>query len=365
MALAAIAALWFIVHAVVHAAAAAHQRRTAVSVAVVVQCTTDAALHADGAHDDDVHGVHVTSADAGSLTMTGKRFKAPRAAALVSAFLEREAAAANALDALSPPKTVTLRPLQRTPLVRAAAAKKEHAAGSLALRKKPTGVLWRLKRWVQTELRWQAREMRTLGRALRRCCGGSRDAVGKVFRLVRCRGTAVRDAAEDATDPAHEAACALVHPGSAPTAVLFEVTFHFGVSGRDAAAVWRQRLRTEAQLAQLEAALGATLAEGAESDEKAQDFTASELRQVGTVTISLLDDEPHACLDKKRAMSARLSMAHGGAGVEAGASAAADAAARSFGLAPPVAKRLAAVLLLSLRDAADDARAPRPSDAAV
>ena len=94
----------------------------------------------------------MSTADAGTLAMRGKRFKAPLAASLATAFLEQEASAANALDSLRAPWTVTLRPLQRTPLVRAAATKKEHA-GALALRKKPSGLLWRLKRFVGAELR--------------------------------------------------------------------------------------------------------------------------------------------------------------------------------------------------------------------
>ena len=346
VAIAGVAALWFIVHIVIHAVTAGHQRRTAVTVAILAQCTTAAQLHADAAHDDDVHGADSTAADAGSLAMTGKRFKAPRAAALATAVLAREAAAANTLDLLPPPRSVTLRPLQRTPLVRAAASKKEHA-GALALRKKPNNIFWKLKRFIGTELRWQAREFRTLARFLRRCWGGSRDAVGKVFRLVPCTGAAVRDAADDATDPAHVTACALLHPGGAPTAVLFEATFSFGLAGRNAGAAWRQCLRNDAQLEQLEAALAAALRDGDGIKPSDNDSEPPELRQVGAVAVTLLDDEPHACLDKKRAAGMRLSSA------PSPGEAPADAAAvRSFGLAAPVAKRLAAVLLLSLRDTA-------------
>ena len=370
-AIAGVAALWIIVHTVAHALIAAHRRRTCVTVAVVLQCTTAAQLHADEKHDDDVHGVHVSNADAGSLSMAGKRFKAPLAASLLSAFLAQEAASANAADMLPPPRHVALRPLQRTPLVRAAAAKHEHKAGALALRKKPSNVFWRLKRFILTELRWQAREFRTVARFLRRCCGGSRDAVGKVFRLVPCAGAAVQQAAADGADPAHALARQLAQrEGGAATTVLFEASFHFGVAGRDAAAVWRQRLRTESQLLDLEAALVDALRTGelrvsskeASAASRAGDAAndePTELKRVGVAAITLLDDEPHANLDKKRAITGRFAQAPEKA--DAPEEHASDAAARSFGLAPAVATRLAAVLLLSLHD--DTAAAAAPIDA--
>ena len=68
--------------------------------------------------------------------------------------------------------------------------------------------------------------------------------------------------------------------------------------------------------------------------------------------MTLLDDE-HANLDKKRAPSARITHAPATAPEEQSS----GAAARSFGLAPPVAARLAALLLLSLRDDASDGAA--------
>ena len=138
-----------------------------------------------------------------------------------------------------------------------------------------------------------------------------------------------------------------------PTAVLFEATFHFGATHRAAAAAWRQALRAEAPLTRLEAALSSALQP---ADAKAPEPT--ELRQAGAVVAALLDDEPHANLDKKR--SGSKAAAH-----DADAAAAAtEPAACSFGLAPPVAKRLAMVLLLSLRDgAAAEERAPLPPPA--
>jgi hypothetical protein len=350
VAIAGVAALWFVVHAVIHAVTMAHQRRTCVTVALVVQCATRAQLHDDAVHDDEVHGAHAASDPAtATLAMTGKRFKAPAAAGVLMSQLALEAAAANASHALPLPHRVTLRPLQRTPLVRAAAAKHDHKAGALALRKKPTGALWRLKRFLLSELHWQARELRTLGRFLRRCCSRSHDPVGKVFRLVPCRGGAVRDAASDAAEPAHELACALMRDDAAPTAVLLDATFSFGMFGRDAAVAWRQALRSAPQLAQLEAALAAALSSGGAKEEG----EPIELTRVGAVFAALLDDEPHANLDKKRAASMRISTS-----AAAAATVQRDAdAARSFGLAPPVAARMAALLLLSLRDTAAPARA--------
>ena len=353
VAIAGVAALWFIVHAVVHACTMAHQRRTCVTIALVVQCATGAQLYDDAANDDDdVQGdQHASEANAASLAMVGKRFKAPAAAAVLLAVLAREAADATSSDALPPPQRVTLRPLQRGPLVSASAAKSEHKAGALALRKKPTGALWRLKRFLLSELHWQAREMRSLGRFLRRCCGRSHDAVGKVFRLVPCRSAAVRDAAADAADPAHDLASTLLRDDAAPTAVLFEATFSFGIAGRDAASAWRQCLRDAAQLAKLEAALGAGLFMGKAAE------ASLELTRVGAVFSALLDDEPHANLDKKR--DAAKHVQHEEAQEEAHA-------ARSLGLAPPVAARRAALLLLSLRDTAQAAAVDvATADAAV
>jgi hypothetical protein len=343
VAIAGVAALWFIVHAVIHSCTMAHQRRTCVTVALVVQCATGAQLYDDVANDDDdVQGAqHVSEPDTASLAMVGKRFKAPAAAAVLLAVLSAEAMEATAADALPPPQRVTLRPLQRGPLVSAAAVKSGHKAGALALRKKPTGVFWRLKRFVLSELHWQARELRSVGRFLRRCCGRSHDAVGKVFRLVPCRGAAVRDAAADASDPAHDLACQLTQrDDAAPSAVLFEATFSFGFAGRDAASAWRQCLRVAPQLEKLESALSAALSQ---AGGKTADPASSELTRVGAVFAALLDDEPHANLDKKRGAAAahmQLDEVH---------------AARSLGLAPPVAARRAALLLLSLRDTAQPA----------
>jgi hypothetical protein len=366
VAIAGVAALWFIVHAVIHAVTMAHTRRTCVTVALVVQCAAaDATLHDDAAHDDEVHGGAHDDASrpaTATLAMTGKRFKAPLAAGVLLAALTSEAAAANAVDAMPPPLRVTLRPLQRTPLVRAAAAKHAHHAGVRALRKKPVGPAWRLKRFILSELHWQARELRSLGRFFRRCCGHSHDPVGKVFRLVPARGAAVRDAAADAHEPAHELACALMREddAAAPTAVLFDATFSFGFAGRDAAVAWRQAMRSAPQLERLEAALAAALISSSGGDAKAGE-TQIELTHVGAVFAALLDDEPHANLDKKRAAVMRVSTWPASAAAAATPMTVAQQreanAARSLGLAPTVAARMAALLLLSLTDTAAPARA--------
>ena len=80
-----------------------------------------------------------------------------------------------------------------------------------------------------------------------------------------------------------------------------------------------------------------------------------ELHNVGAITLALLDDEAHANLDKKRKAATHATIQLGsteGAATKVGQT----AGERSFGLAPAVAKRLAAVVLLSLRDTTAQAR---------
>jgi hypothetical protein len=108
--------------------------------------------------------------------------------------------------------------------------------------------------------------------------------------------------------------------------------------GRDAAAAWRQQLRAEEALEALEAGLAADVAAD----------PSCELRRLGAVAVALLDDAPHARLDTKNEAARRVtSRLHVDA---AAAAASADKDGRSFGIAPPVAARLAAVLLLAAHD---------------
>ena len=314
-AIAGLVVLWLPVHAAVHAVQAAYTRRTAVTVAL--------AIRLDGCRPDQrgarLYRLGVGGADgdveAEEKELAGRRFGAPKLAAAVIDLLAIEAAAAASADLQLPPRRPALRPLLRTPLVAALGAKAAtNASQRLAARKKPTGLAWRMKRWITSELHWQAREMRHALRALRRCCGGSRDPVGKAFRAV----------------PA-------VHGGSA--AVLVEVTWRFCWMGRNSAACWRRRLRDAAQLAALESVLAAGLAASAVEVLVQQPGTDAAGVAGSAVVLALLDDEPHANLDKKLKAKRTTSVADPGV-LEA------DADGRSAGVAPAVAVRLEAVLEL-------------------
>jgi hypothetical protein len=118
---------------------------------------------------------------------------------------------------------------------------------------------------------------------------------------------------------------------------VFEFTWSFGWRGRDAATAWRCRLRDEALLAPLEEALASALDDGGSSAVEVRVLPAS--APGGSVFIALLDDEPHASLDKKRG---------GGAPApEKSSTDDADAAlGKATGLAPAVAHRLQVVLRL-------------------
>jgi hypothetical protein len=332
VAIAAVAVLWFPVHSLVHAVTAAHKRRTAVSVAVALRCAgapprvsriSFAAAKQPADDNEKQHG----GADEGEEALSGRRFGAPQLAAAVRALLQREAAAASAAASLRPPASLAVRPLLRKPLMRAlgAGARNGHHEddGTLATRRKPTGVMWRAKRALLTELHWQGRELRHAVRSLRRCCTRrSPDDAGKAFRAM----TAAHDD-DDAT-----------------FTVVFEFTWSFGWRGRDAATAWRRHLRDEALLAPLEEALASAL----DSDDNGLAAAALEVRTSawapgGSVFIALMDDEPHASLDKKR----------GGTPLDSAKNSSTtsmdedDAAlGKAAGLAPAVAHRLQVVLRL-------------------
>jgi hypothetical protein len=254
--------------------------------------------------------------------LAGRRFGAPRLAAMLIAALTREAAAASAADLQLPPHECLLRPLLRSPLLAALGPKAVAGLSTsqrLGARKKPTTMLWRMKRWFASELAWQAREMRHGVRALRRFIGRSHDPVGKTFRAVAAPGGGL--------------------------VVLVEVTWRFGWVGRHSAACWRRRLRDELQLTALEAVLADELAAACgeaggsrlevvvASPGKLADDAVSER----VLVLALMDDSPHANLDKKLKAKRNTSVATSG-------EAEVDFDGRSAGVAPAVALRLEAVL---------------------
>ena len=333
-ALAALAVLWVIVQAVMHAVTTYHLRRTSVTAALLVQCELSAGVWAElashtgpGPKDEEDAGdaPHVDAAPGGD-TKAGKRFKAPATGLRLQQLLTSAAAAAMATPA---GVRCALRPLNRGPLLAARSAARVQDASGLALKSKPQGVLRRLKRALLTELRWQGKELVQLGRTLRRCCTGSRvegDA-GRVFRLVPAHTEAVRIAAKSADSPAAAFASSLM--AGSPNAVLVEVIWFFGARGRDAACAWRHALRSEEACLQLEASIAAALTSEA---------AFIEVQSCSQIAVALLDDAPHAALDKKR-VTKRLRAAI--AMVDT------PADTRSTGLAPAVASRLGAVLVLA------------------
>ena len=323
-AIAGLVVLWLPVQAAVHAVQAAYLRRTAVTAALAIRIggggpdQRAARMSSLGASAGDADA----DAEEEESKMAGKRFGAPKLASALIEMLATEAAAAAAADLQKPPRQPMLRPLLRTPLLTALGAKATtDASQRLSARKKPTNPLWRFKRWLTSELHWQAREMRHALRAFRRCCGGSRDPVGKAFRAV----------------PTATAGF------GAAGAVLVEVTWRFGWSGRNGAACWRRRLRDDTQLAALETAIAEGLAcTAAEVTVQPAGSDACER----PITVALLDDEPHANLDKKRKEKRNTSVVADATAAEVGAD------GRSAGVAPAVAARLEAVLeLCALRNA--------------
>ena len=334
-AIAGLVVLWLPVHAAVHAVQAAYKRRTAVTVELAVRLDGGGPDQRGARMSKLGAGVADADAEGEEQELTGRRFGAPKLAAALIDMLATEAAAAAAADLQAPPSRPALRPLLRTPLLAALGAKAATTASQrLAARKKPAGLAWRMKRWITSELHWQAREMRHAVRALRRCCGGSRDPVGKAFRAV----------------PSAQGGF------GATGAVLVEVTWRFGWSGRNSAACWRRRLRDGAQLAALEAAIAAGLAASAvevvvqEPGADAAGVTDS------AVVLALLDDEPHANLDKKLKEKRTTSYANQG-------TLDADADGRSAGVAPAVAARLEAVLALCALNKPSAGRASVSDDA--
>ena len=311
-AIAGLVVLWLPVQAMVHAVQAAYKRRTAVTAAL--------AIHIDGGGPgsggtNKLDGAADAEGEGEEDELHGRRFGAPKLAAALVDILATESSTAAATDLLHPPQRPMLRPLLRTPLMAALGDKAgTNASVHLAARKKPASLVWRLKRFIASELHWQAREMRHAMRALRRCGGGSRDPVGKAFRAV----------------PSSRSG------GSG--AVLVEVTWRFGWKGRSSAACWRWRLRDSTQLAALEAAIAAGLAV------RPLEVLAVQQHNVGdsAVVLALLDDEPHANLDKKLKARQITSLAD----PETSQMDENGVNGRSPGVAPAVAARLEAVLAL-------------------
>ena len=297
--LAALVVLFVPVYFTLQCMQAGHERRTCVSAALVFHVAEDEVHRAAADLAAAITGEGGAAADLGEAS----RFKAP----LLAAALEAQLSAAVAKGGYAPKKTL-LRPLLRAPLLAAlgAAAKPEAAfpgddAATLALRHKPTSMRLRLKRSLRTELHWQGRELRQLWRRVRRLFSRSKDA-GKVFR--------------HAPEPAAQ---------HGTSAILVEITWKF--ASRDGASAWRHVMRTEAHLGAMEAALQAALCEPREP--------ALELVPVAAgCVVALLDDEPHARLDKKKGDDIITDGPHG---------------ERTTGLSPAVAVRLQEVLRLSLR----------------
>ena len=344
-ALAAILVLWLPVHMAFHALTAAHVRRTAVSFAVALQC--EASLQ----HGlSDVHGSFkralsrrgdgdtAAAEDIERSVQHGRRFGAPGLAAAAVAFFGTAAGA-----------TVAVRPLLRAPLVAALGGHGKGAEiGSLALRKKPRGAAWRLKRALQSELDWHRRAARHAWRAVRRMltprlnaeARAARAGPGHAFRLVR----ADEWLGDDATPR---------------TAALFELSVSFGVGGRTAAAAFRASLRDAALLGELEDAFAERVAAAEAAQRDAPGAAALGVRAAGAVLLALLDDEPHARLDAKKAgVPSSPRAAPAGYDVDAE-----EPESRSTGLSPAVAERLAALLVLCLKD--KDAASRRMSRVSV
>ena len=349
-ALAALAVLWIAVHALMHAVTTYHLRRTTVTAALLVQCELSAGVWAELAsrtgteppdEEDATDEPPVDPAPGGDTL--GKRFRA-----LVTGLRLQQLLTTAAAAAMASPAGVrcVLRPLNRGPLLAARSAANVQDASGLALKSKPQGVLRRLKRALLTEMRWQGKELVQVGRTLRRCCTGSRAKgdVGRVFRLVPAQTDAMRVAAKSADSPAASLAASLM--AGPPNAVLVEIIWFFGARGRNAACVWRHALRSEETCSQLEASIAAALTAEAAS---------IEIQRCSLVAVALLDDAPHAALDKKRATK------HLKEAIDVDDT---PAEARSTGLAPAVAARLGAVLVLA-RAGKEEAAAQQPLSSIV
>lgn len=252
--LAALAVLWLVVHAVVHAVTAAHMRRRHVSFALMLTTAPGTTLtkrslglttvSVDRDSDDDAEGAPVArdvTSDVAHYALSGRRFASPDLSSALHAVLASVSGAPRA----------QLRPLHRTPLV-------AHLSTPAPA---PTSAAARLMRAVRGELRWQGRELRFVARAVRRCFRKRDDQTGKAFRLV-----------------------------GADQVVLVQCTLRFGwASGaRARAAAFRAQLRDDKMLAGVETAVAAAAV--------AAGPPLPSLGAVTTVCLGLLDDEPHAPL---------------------------------------------------------------------
>ena len=284
-----LAALCIIGQAVVHAWVGAHLRRTAVTVALLVQghiFEEDMAACKKSASGR----LRVSRTGAHADAPLGKTCEAPAAAEAVSEVLRAAAELFGSVQGVRAPKNVVLRPLlkEALPLLDVPTDKK-------AAPPKPVHPARRLGMQIAAELRWQYRETRALVQAIARWVAhcGSVPGAGQVMTLMPTDTPVVALAAQDEDHPSAGLAARLLQPGSAPTCVLVQVTWHFGhgAGGQDAASVWRSHLREAASLSELEASVSASLRGVADE---------TELLGVGCVVLALLDDAPHVQLDKKR-----------------------------------------------------------------
>ena len=363
--LAGLAVLYVLLHFVVQIVTTWYIRRFTVSVALLIQCTHKPEADNDEEDLDDAAEEDAQAAEAqpevpetavdpvakGLETASmGTRFMAHGAESTLVPLLLGEAIAASLTAHLPPPKRVTLSPVQRSALVAVFASKDQEG---LAVKRKPTHTLWRFKRAVLAELRWQKRALKQMLRSLRRCFSSTPGA-GRVFRAIP---VPARRPGSDAVGA--ELVERLATGGGAPSAVIVQCSwsYSFGSRGRDAASAWRAALRTEGALQRLEKSVCDSLC-------AATGVLPLELADVGITLVALLDDSAHAVLDKKRgnavfelAMKAKQKAKHLGAlalaavSVDAGepekeAAAVAEEQERSTGLAAPVATRLGALLLI-------------------
>ena len=363
-ALAGVAVLWLPVHMIFHAATAGHVRRTNVTFAVALQCEASLAHGASDLHrsmfarkgrlsqadsSGSTHGggdADDEAEAAETFVLRGRRFAAPGLAAAAAAFFG---------EAARNKGPTTVRPLLRSPLLAAlgGAGHKGQDASTLAMRRKPKGAWKRLKRALHAELAWHKRAWHHAVRRIKRCLtprfsAEARTAgasAGHAFRLV----------------PAGE----WLGEAAPPTAALFEVCVDFGWRGRVAAAAFRDRLRDADHLRALEDGFAACVAAAEALQGLHNDWDATHaakqpqqpvlgVRNAGTALLGLLDDEPFARLD---AHLTRRELA--GARAAPAAYATLPLKSNELGLSPPVAERLATMLLLSLKR--KDATARRSS----
>ena len=336
-----------------HAVTAAHVRRTNVTFAVALQCEAALAHGASDLHTSmfarksrlsepgtpgSQHGspgspqggqAEDEAEAAETFAFRGRRFAAPGLATAAASFFGGESL-----------QQTIVRPLLRSPLLAAlgGAGHKGQDATSIAARRKPKGHWKRFKRALHAELAWHKRAWHHAARSIKRCLtprfrADTRAAgrgVGHAFRVV----------------PAGE----WLGEAAPPTAALFEVCVQFGWHGRLAAAAFRDSLRDADHLRALENGFAACVA----AAEAAQDLEvdlhdAPPVRQVqqpnlgvrhaGIAIVALLDDEPFARLDAR--MTRKL------AGPQSDVAAAPKS--NELGLSPPVAERLATMMLLSMK----------------